>query len=243
MYDIKELTKEIHQNAERQEFVKTLMSGSIEPKLYAIYLYNQLICYSELEKYGLENSLFRTTTNLPRAEHLHYDFKALWTSDNPPVITQSTVDYVKHIRTIKEDPEKLYAHIYTRHLGDISGGQMIMKKTPGPNRYYKFKDGEVKEYKRIVKETINSYLNVYQINILNECMYAFATATKLFKEMKEIEEIFDVLIKVIEGYGGGGNTLVPDGMAQSMVDKAADVEAIMNTDKLGRAVPTNVNAK
>ena len=25
---------------------------------------------------------------------------------------------------------KLYAHIYVRHLGDLSGGQMIMKKTP-----------------------------------------------------------------------------------------------------------------
>ena len=66
MYDIKELTAEIHQNAERQEFVKTLMSGSIEPNLYATYLYNQLQCYSVLEKYGMENSLFRTTPNLPR---------------------------------------------------------------------------------------------------------------------------------------------------------------------------------
>ena len=56
MYDIKELTAEIHQNAERQEFVKTLMSGSIEPNLYATYLYNQLQCYSVLEKYGMDSS-------------------------------------------------------------------------------------------------------------------------------------------------------------------------------------------
>ena len=48
MYDIKELTKEIHQKAERQEFVKTLLSGTIRPELYAIYLYNQLQCYSVL---------------------------------------------------------------------------------------------------------------------------------------------------------------------------------------------------
>jgi len=61
MYDIKELTKDIYQNAERQEFIKTLMSGKIKPKLYAIYLYNQLLCYAEVEKYGLENSLFITT--------------------------------------------------------------------------------------------------------------------------------------------------------------------------------------
>ena len=34
MYDIKELTLEEHKNAERQEFVKILMSGEINPKLY-----------------------------------------------------------------------------------------------------------------------------------------------------------------------------------------------------------------
>ena len=187
MYDIKELTKDIHQNAERQEFVKTLMSGSIEPRLYATYLYNQLQCYAVLEKYGIENSLFRTTPNLPRAEHLHYDYKALWTSEELPTVTKSTKDYVAHIETIKEDAEKLYGHIYTRHLGDVSGGQMIMKRTPGPNRYYKFKHGEIKEYKRIVRETINSYLNVYQLNILNEVKFCFATATQLFKEMNDMD--------------------------------------------------------
>lgn len=195
MYDIKELTKDIYQNAERQEFIKTLMSGKIKPKLYAIYLYNQLLCYAEVEKYGLENSLFRTTTGLPRAEHIHYDFKALWTSDSTPTPTPSTINYVKHIQTIKEEPEKLYAHIYVRHLRDITEGQLMMKNTPGPNRCYKFKHGEIKEYKRIVNETINSYINVYQINILNEAKFAFATTTQLYKEMdvisghKEIDKI------------------------------------------------------
>ena len=158
MYDIKELTKDIYQNAERQEFIKTLMSGKIKPNLYAIYLYNQLLCYAEVEKYGLENSLFRTTTGLPRAEHIHYDFKALWTSDSTPTPTPSTINYVKHIQTIKEEPEKLYAHIYVRHLRDITEGQLMMKNTPGPNRYYKFRHREIKDYKRIVSETINSYL-------------------------------------------------------------------------------------
>ena len=71
-YDIKELTKEIHQNAERQEFVKTLMSGTIRPELYAIYLYNQLQCYSVLEKYG--------NGKIENTPHSKYrDFKA-WLS-------------------------------------------------------------------------------------------------------------------------------------------------------------------
>ena len=139
-YKITELTWEYHKNAERQDFVKILMSGEIDPKLYATYLYNQLACYSKLEEYCLESSLFMDTKNLPRAPHIHYDYTHLWTDiGSPPELTESTKAYVEHLETIRGENEKLYAHVYVRHLGDLSGGQMIMRKTPGPNRYYIFK--------------------------------------------------------------------------------------------------------
>ena len=187
MLDIKELTLEHHKNAERQEFVKILMSGHIDEKLYATYLYNQLQCYSVLEKYGLHNSLFRDTPNLLRAEHIHYDYKSLWHDvDNPPLITQSTRNYVEHIEKIQDEAMKLYAHVYVRHMGDLSGGQMIRKKTPGPNRYYIFKHNEVRDYRQTVKETINTYLNVYEHSVLPEAIYCFESATSLFKEMVEL---------------------------------------------------------
>ena len=186
-YRITELTWEYHKNAERQAFVSQLLSGTIDEKLYATYLYNQLKCYSKLEQYALESSLFLDTRNLPRAEHIFYDYRALWGDiGNPPVETESTKAYVEHLDTIRGENEKLYAHIYVRHLGDLSGGQMIKKKTPGPNRYYIFKHNEAKEYKRIVKERIESYLNVYEINVLPEAIFCFESATKLFKEMYDL---------------------------------------------------------
>ena len=186
-YRITELTWEYHKNTERQAFVSQLLSGTIDEKLYATYLYNQLKCYSKLEQYALESSLFLDTRNLPRAEHIFYDYRALWGDiGTPPVETESTKAYVKHLDTIRGENEKLYAHIYVRHLGDLSGGQMIKKKTPGPNRYYIFKHNEAKEYKRIVKERIESYLNVYEINVLPEAIFCFESATKLFKEMYDL---------------------------------------------------------
>ena len=187
MLDIKELTMNHHKNAERQEFVKILMSGEIDHKLYATYLYNQLQCYAVLEKYGLHNSLFRDTPNLLRAEHILYDYKSF--EIDTPEITQSTNDYIEHIESIQDEAMKLYAHIYVRHMGDLAGGQMIRRKTPGPNRYYKFKDKEVGDYRRIVKETINTYLNVYEHSVVPEAMFCFESATKLFKEMKELHDL------------------------------------------------------
>ena len=82
MYDIKDYTKEIHQKAERQEFVKTLLSVRFCPELYAIYLYNQLQCYSVLEKYGMHNDLFRQTPGLQRAENISKDYLKLLTLNN-----------------------------------------------------------------------------------------------------------------------------------------------------------------
>ena len=187
MLDIKELTMKHHKDAERQGFVRILMSGQIDHKLYATYLYNQAQCYSVLEKYGLHNSLFRDTPNLLRTEHILYDFNSF--GIETPEITESTKQYIDHIESIQDEAMKLYAHVYVRHMGDLSGGQMIMKKTPGPNRYYKFKHKEVGDYKRIVKETINTYLNVYQHSVLPEAMFCFESATKLFKEMKELHDL------------------------------------------------------
>jgi len=185
MLDIKELTLEQHKNAERQEFVRTLMSGNIDHNLYAIYLYNQYHCYRALEDRGIENSLFVDTPNLPRADRIRKDYQSLYTLDEPPQLTQSTVDYIKHIELIKESAESLYAHIYVRHLGDLSGGQMIRRKTPGPNNYYFFRPDEYK-YKEIVRDKINTYLNIYQHTVLPEARLCFDYATKLFGEMNDL---------------------------------------------------------
>ena len=101
MLDIKELTMKHHKDAERQDFVKILMSGEIDHKLYATYLYNQFQCYAVLEKYGLHNSLFRDTPNLLRAEHILYDFKSF--QIDTPDITQSTKNYMQLTCIIKHN--------------------------------------------------------------------------------------------------------------------------------------------
>jgi len=74
-------------------------------------------------------------------------------------------------------------------MGDLSGGQMIRKKTPGPNRYYKFAGLQQQEYKTIIKEKVEAYMNVYQINVLAEARFCFESATQLFKEMRSLDAL------------------------------------------------------
>ena len=190
MHDIKELTKEHHKAAEEQEFVKTLMSGKINNELYATYLFNLLLCYSLLEKYSLQNGLFRQLPQIERANNLDFDIRALWNKPEKPFITNSTLRYIYHLDDIKDQPEKLFAHIYVRHMGDLYGGQMIKRKTPGPNTYLVFLKPE--ETKRVVRELINQYMNTYQVNVVAEAKLCFEYATELFKEMNDLGKSYTV---------------------------------------------------
>ena len=96
---------------------------------------------------------------------------------------------------------KLYAHIYVRHMGDLSGGQMIKRKVPGLGKYYEFKFNKNPEYGITYKDTneikdalrlaVDSHY-VYNDasdkdknvnNVVYEARQCFGFATDLFKEM------------------------------------------------------------
>ena len=172
---LKELTYEHHRNAERQKFVKTLMGGNIPPKVYAEFLYNQYVAYNILEVCAMAEGVLNDLPDVRRAPKILEDFQELWGKDaEPPKPKPSIQKYVDHIMSIKEDPEKLMAHIYTRHMGDLSGGQMIKKRIPGEGRLYMF------EAPDNLKTAIRSKLND---NMAEEAKVCFTFATELFKEM------------------------------------------------------------
>jgi len=172
---LKELTYDHHRNAERQKFVKTLMGGKIDPKVYAEFLYNQYVAYNILEVCAMAEGVLNDLPDIRRAPKILEDFQELWGKDaEPPKPKPSIQKYVDHIMSIKEDPEKLMAHIYTRHMGDLSGGQMIKKRIPGEGRLYMFTDPDN------LKTAIRSKLND---NMADEAKICFEYATELFKEM------------------------------------------------------------
>ena len=80
--------------------------------------------------------------------------------------------------TIKDDPDKLMAHLYVRHLGDLSGGQMIAKKVPGSAKMYQF------ENKDQLKETIRARCTDA---MADEAKICFDFATQQFKEMMALD--------------------------------------------------------
>jgi heme oxygenase len=155
------------------------MSGKINPKLYATYLWNQHKKYDLLEAMARVNGLTMDLPGIERKMKIEQDFLELWNEDTPPPIVESTNEYIMHMRTIMHDPEKLMAHIYTLHMGDLSGGQMIAKRVPGEGRMYQF-DGDTDALKVAIKAKTTD-------DMADEAKYVFESATALFKELMELD--------------------------------------------------------
>lgn len=179
MNNLKDLTWEHHKDAERQEFVKVLMSGKINPELYATYLWNQHKKYDLLEALAGALGLLDGLPDIRRKVKIEQDFLELWKNDNPPIIVKSTHDYIMHMKSIIQDRDAIMAHVYVLHMGDLSGGQMIAKRAPGEGRMYQF-DTDKAALKELIRERTND-------GMAEEAKYCFTASTNLFKELMEID--------------------------------------------------------
>jgi len=180
MSKIKELTWEHHKNAERQEFAKLMMGGKMHPDLYATYLWNQHKKYDLLEAMCGAHGIFADIgQNLSRKLLIEEDFRELWKHDNEPLMVQSTIDYLQHMRGIMHDRDALMAHVYVLYMGDMSGGQMIKKKIPGEGRMYDF-DGDIPAIKDKIRELTTD-------EMAEEAKWVFDSATQLFQQLMELD--------------------------------------------------------
>ena len=175
---LKDLTWEHHKYAETRPFVKVLFSGKITPEAYATYLYNQHKCYDLLEAMAMMHGLMNDYPTIRRAPAIHEDFMELWTDkENLPTEVPSVKAYHAHLMNIKDDAKKLLAHLYVRHFGDLSGGQMIAKRVPGAGKYYQF-DGDTTEIKNILRAKLDD-------SLADEAAVCFKFAADMFDDLEK----------------------------------------------------------
>lgn len=175
---LRELTQKYHELAENQPFAQLLISGKISKKKYATYLFNQHPQYNLLETLAMIHGLI----DVRIAPRIHEDYQELWKDHQPhqPPLLPVVKEYMDYLMSIKDDAHLLMAHVYVRHMGDLSGGQMIAKHVPGSGKMYCF-DEDVK----ILKERIRQRCNDQMADEANRC---FEFAAKLFEQMLELED-------------------------------------------------------
>jgi heme oxygenase len=140
---LKELTADLHTEAERTKFMKSVMTGTITTAEYTNYLWQMIPVYSALEFGCKDQGFFYNMPGIERLPSIYQDFKELAEPDTHYVWTKETLDYNRYVLDLLNDPTRKHlikAHSYCRHLGDLYGGQFIAKLVPGSGKFYQFDD-------------------------------------------------------------------------------------------------------
>ena len=174
---LKEVTKEIHDRAENTAFMKAVFQQKMPKELWADWTYQKSLFYGTIEGAAGANRLLGDLPDLRRAFYLYQDFVDLWDKDTTrPNFRPVVVDYHNYLLSISKDPVKVMAHLYTWHMGDMFGGQMIKKIVPGPHRNLEFVDA--KTLKEKIREKLTDDMG-------EEAIVAFEWAIRMMDSYNE----------------------------------------------------------
>jgi len=135
---LKDLTKDKHTLAETTPFMRAVFAGTMPMTVWIDYTYQKHLWYKEIERAAQEAGLLENLAGIERADLIKYDYNEM-IKDTFIYNTykEVTKDYVIYLKTLK-DPKKILAHLYTWHMGDMFGGQMIKKIIDAPHSHLEF---------------------------------------------------------------------------------------------------------
>lgn len=174
MTTLKDLTWDSHRRAEKCVFVKKLLKKELTPEQYYIYLSNQAVMYWFLEDFAQKQGIFKDIEMMKRSTKMMEDLASIRREYGfcYPSNTTTTEQYVSYLRTHQKNKDLLLAHVYVRHLGDLSGGQIIKRFVPVRQiSHYEF-DGKPEEIKERFKERVSA-AHAEEANVCFEFMIRF----------------------------------------------------------------------
>lgn len=178
---LKEITKDLHTDAERTLFAKKLVTGSFTKEEYANYLWQMVLVYNGIETAANSQKLLDNLPDIERAHKIYQDCVELVGPYHSLKWLPETIEYYQYLLELNYNQERRHlikAHLYCRHMGDLFGGQIIAKKCPGAGRFYQFKNAE--NLKTAIRAELTDDLG-------DEAKIAFQWAIKIMKALVKDE--------------------------------------------------------
>lgn len=171
---LKELTLEKHKQAETTNFMKAVFAKKLSNDMWADFTYQKSLIYNAIEGIaGAQGILNNFPSDIRKTHNLYLDYKGMTGGDIKHAYRQPTIDYYQYLLRLDNNSRKIVAHLYTWHMGDLYGGQMIKKLVPGPHTALDFKDPENLKYK--IRELLDD-------SLADEANLAFDWAIKIFND-------------------------------------------------------------
>lgn len=175
---LKEITKDLHTEAERTVFAKKLIKGDLTTEEYANYLWQMVLVYNGIEVAANSQGMLKNLPDIERCHKIYQDCIELVGPYHTLKWNPTTIEYYQYLLALNYNEEKRHlikAHMYCRHMGDLFGGQMIKGRVPGKGRFYEFKDPEA------LKVAIRAELTD---DLGEEARVAFQWAIKLMEALQ-----------------------------------------------------------
>lgn len=170
---LKELTADKHAEAENTLFMKTVFEGKMSMDVWADYTFQKGHWYNVIEKKAESFGLLENLPGIKRSRLISQDFKEIMHFNREGYeLSQTALDYCKYISEL-DSAEKVLAHLYTWHMGDMFGGQMIKKIVNAPSRHLEFENAG---------ELITTVRSMLTDELADEANTAFTWAIKLLRE-------------------------------------------------------------
>lgn len=179
MNNLKELTKNHHTRAEKTAFVNRMLKKNMSPRQYYIYLSNLFLVYSLLEELAHNAGVLEGIEGIRRSTRMMKDLQELESQYGYkiPEPLKSTMSYYDYIMQMGGDKDKLLAHIYVHHMGDLSGGQILKRFVHGSATRYKF-DEDIEELKNKIRAKLHD-------GLAEEAIKCFDMVTEFLEELEE----------------------------------------------------------
>jgi len=173
---LKEGTKATHKAAENVHFVREFLKGRVPLRVYQAMVVDLYHVYTALEAAAdaCRSDPHFGSVHFPEelsrvgalAKDLEHFFGAGWRDDPSCSPSEAARGYVARLRQVSEEhPALLIAHSYTRYMGDLSGGRVLMRvaiktyglaiDTGGVNFYQFEQIGNPKEFKNRFRASLD----------------------------------------------------------------------------------------
>jgi len=170
---LKEKTAEKHRLAETTAFMRALFKKELPKEFWADFTYQKSLIYNGIEGVAGACGLLKDLPDIQRTHYLYKDYLGLSEGSLKHPYRQVAIDYYKYILSLFPDSDRIMAHVYVWHMGDLYGGQMIKNIVPGPHAGLTFKNNEN------LKNTIRTKL---KDDMADEANIAFDWAIKLLND-------------------------------------------------------------
>lgn len=167
---LKELTWDSHQAAEATPFMQAVFKKRMPVLVWGDYTFQKSVIYNTIENVCRYNKLTLDILDIERSISLYLDAKEILGDMSTVRVRPVTGEYSRYLLSLVDEPERILAHLYVWHMGDLYGGQMIKKVLPPPHRNLEFTD--VEGLKTAVRTKLNDSMGA-------EANVAFEWAMKL----------------------------------------------------------------